>query len=426
MIVYFDTNIFIRGKYHLNIGKFKAIQNLLKSGKIEIIYTSATIGEIEKNLSQDLSCEIESYNRCLKKEIPIISNENYNIVALDKGIIINDMKKKISDFFNQKGVHEIPLGVIKAEKIMEDYFMKKPPFEDQKPYEFKDAIMIYAIKDYLHKNLEPIVVVSGDDGFLNAFSDVYDIKTFKDLESFLKYANDDIMQEAVDTAVNNGKVDEILLDRIQSLSVFCDEFVDFECEISSIEINSCSSSYIDVEDESYSKNKSEKYYTVVADVSVNVCISSIISYIDEDMSYYDKEEDRYLFEKRLTEERVDNVDIDIPLQFDILLADGKATIEQISQVQVTPEPYIEINEYTCESRTKLEDKIIGEETIEYCSQCGAIIIKPTSFYTYNMEPLCSSCIKDDIYGSVCPECGYKYPFSMMINGFCEKCEQEKD
>ena len=73
MVVYFDTNIFIRGKYHLNIGKFKAIQNLLKSGKIEIIYTSATIGEIEKNLTQDLSCEIESYNRCLKREIQIIS-----------------------------------------------------------------------------------------------------------------------------------------------------------------------------------------------------------------------------------------------------------------------------------------------------------------------------------------------------------------
>ena len=426
MVVYFDTNIFIRGKYHLNIGKFKAIQNLLKSGKIEIIYTSATIGEIEKNLTQDLSCEIESYNRCLKKEIPIISKENYNIVELDKDTLINDMKKKIYDFFHQKGVHEIPLGTIEAEKIMEDYFMKKPPFEDQKPNEFKDAIMIYAIKDYLHKSLEPIVVVSGDVGFLNAFSGMDDIIPLKDLESFLKRANDDIVQEAVDTAVENGMADETLLDRIQSLSVFCDEFVDFECEEFSIAIKYRSSSYIDVEDESDSKDKSEKYYTVIADVSVTSRISSIISYIDEDMSYYDKEEGRYLFEKRLAEERIDNVDINIPIQFDIILADGKATIEKISNVHVTPEPYIEINEYTCESQTQLEEELIGEDNIEFCSQCGAIIIKPASFYTYNMEPLCSNCIKDDIYGSVCPECGYKYPHSMMINGFCENCEQDKD
>ena len=373
-----------------------------------------------------MSCEIESYNRCLKKEIPIISKENYNIVALDKDTIINDMKKKVSDFFHQKGVHEIPLGIIEAEKIMEDYFMKKPPFEDQKPYEFKDAIMIYAIKDYLHKSLEPIVVVSGDDGFLNAFSDMYDITTFKDLESFLKYANDDIMQEAIDKAVDNGVADEILLEKIQSLSVFCDEVVDFECEKLSIEIVSCSSSYIDVEIESNNNDKSEKYYTVVADVSVNVRISSIISYLDEDMSYYDKEEERYLFEKRLAEERIDNVDINIPLEFEILLADGKATIEQISQAQVKPEPYIEINDYTCETRYQLEEKIIGEENIDHCSQCGSIIKKPVSFYTYKMEPLCSKCMQDDSDGSVCSECGYKFPHSMMINGFCKNCEQDKD
>ena len=122
MIVYFDTNIFIRGKYHLNTGKFKAIQNLMNSEKIEVIYSSATIGEIEKNLSQDLSCEVDLYNKFLKKEIPIISRENYNLVELDKEKIIDDMKNKVHDFFRQKGTYEIPLGQIEAQGVMEDYF----------------------------------------------------------------------------------------------------------------------------------------------------------------------------------------------------------------------------------------------------------------------------------------------------------------
>ena len=60
---------------------------------------------------------------------------------------------------------------------MEDYFSKKPPFEDQKPYEFKDAIIIYAIKHYYHdNNNEPIIVVSNDISFLAAFDDLPDIE----------------------------------------------------------------------------------------------------------------------------------------------------------------------------------------------------------------------------------------------------------
>lgn len=427
MIVYFDTNIFIRGKYHLNTGKFKAIQNLMNSEKIEVIYTSATIGEIEKNLSQDLSCEVDLYNKFLKKEIPIISRENYNLVELDKEKIIDDMKNKVHDFFRQKGTYEIPLGQIEAQSLMEDYFSKKPPFEDQKPYEFKDAIIIYAIKHYYHdNNNEPIIVVSNDIGFLAAFDDLPDIEFFRDLASFLKYANDDIMQRAVDEAIEDGKVDAILKEIIQSLSVFCDEFVDFECEEFSIDLESASSFYIDVENESDNIDKTEKYDTVVADVSATINISSIISYIDEEASYYDKKEGRYLFEKRIVEERIDDLDIDIPLQFDILLAYGKATIEKIRKVNVTPEPYIEISEYSCVSRIKLEDSTIVEDNVKYCSQCGAIIKTLVSFHTYKMEPLCSNCIKTDSYGSVCPECGYKYPNTMMINGFCERCEQERD
>ena len=278
MIVYFDTNIFIRGKYHLNTGKFKAIQNLMNSEKIEVIYTSATIGEIEKNLSQDLSCEVDLYNKFLKKEIPIISRENYNLVELDKEKIIDDMKNKVHDFFRQKGTYEIPLGQIEAQGLMEDYFSKKPPFEDQKPYEFKDAIIIYAIKHYYHdNNNEPIIVVSNDIGFLAAFDDLPDIESFRDLASFLKYANDDIMQRAVDEAIEDGKVDAILKEIIQSLSVFCDEFVDFECEEFSIDLESASSFYIDVENESDNIDKTEKYSTVVADVSATINISSIIS-----------------------------------------------------------------------------------------------------------------------------------------------------
>lgn len=49
---------------------------------------------------------------------------------------------------NQNRAESFLLQEIDMEEIMQDYFEKKAPFETQKPNEFKDAIMIKALKNY--------------------------------------------------------------------------------------------------------------------------------------------------------------------------------------------------------------------------------------------------------------------------------------
>ncbi len=424
MIVYFDTNIYIGAKYHFNSGKFKAVQNLIRTGKIELIYTSATLGEIEKNLAQDVANEVTIYNKCVKKSMPIIAKENFNLTILDVEAVSSEMKKRVHDFFHQEGITEIPLSNIEAGELMKWYFKKEPPFEDQKPFEFKDAIMIHAIKQYYKLINSPIIIVSADKGFLASFRGSDDIICFNDLVAFLKFANASVLQDAVDNAVETEKVETMLNGIIHSLAITSDEYSDFECHSSYVTLNSAMASYIDVVNEN--DKKAEKEYTVISDISVDIGIRMIASYRDEDNSYFDKEEQRYLFEKRITEERIDEVSIDIPLQFDIKLSNGEAIVQSISAPSVTPPLVIEISDDTLTHTQTIEETDKSFDEVTYCSQCGKIIGREAQFFTSEYAPLCSKCIRDDAYGSVCPRCGLKYPTEMTINGLCEQCAKETD
>ena len=242
MLVYFDTNIYIGAKYHFNSGKFKAVKNLIRTGKIELLYTSATLGEIEKNLAQDVANEVAVYNKCVKKNIPIIAQENFNLSLLDVEIVSSEMKKRVHDFFHQEGITEIPLSNIEASELMKWYFKKEPSFEDQKPYEFKDAIMIHAIKQFSEATNNQIIIVSADKGFLAAFRNSEDIICVNDLVAFLKYANASVLQDAVDNAMGTEQVEQILNEIIHSLAITSDEYSDFEYHSSYVTLNSAMAS----------------------------------------------------------------------------------------------------------------------------------------------------------------------------------------
>ena len=425
MLVYFDTNIFVAGNYHLNTGKFNAVQNLIKSGRIEFLYTSATLGEIEKNLSQDIHEDVIQYNQA-KNKIKVITKEGFVPIKLNEEQILGKMKSRIRSFFSQQGVTEIPLEQISTEELMNQYFNKIPPFEKQKPDEFKDAIMIHAIKCYQKRIQDSIIIVSGDSGFTSAFRGNTDFKCFSSLVDFLKYANESVLQNAVDYAIENGDANELLFSILESLSVFCDDYADFECDDFEIESFSAFSLYINIISETENKEKDEKYYTVTSDIFVTANVYSTLSYRNEEESYYDKEEERYLFEKYVIEERGDQVDVEIPLQFDIVLRNGSPVIKKISKCDVTPEPSIEIDGYTNYYSNILDEQGFSDDELEFCSECGRILGHQAPYLSYQDEPICHECMKDDRDRSLCPHCGKLYPNDMMISGFCESCSEILD
>ena len=303
MIVYLDTNAYIGAKYQFNNGKLNTLKNLIKTGEITLLYSSAIIGEVNENIEKDISEEVNEYNRLLHKKLPILKLEDkYNLQKIDIDEAILNVKNKSNDFFSLEGTKKISLNPLDAEKIMEDYFQGNAPFEEKKPHEFKDAIMINAIKNYQTTVNEPIHIVSHDVGFKKAFEGNDNFKVFDFLSELLQYYYIGEFRETmkyIAKVVENGNFDIEIKEYIENQDIYLDYYSQYECE--SKNIKEITSRLLYIEEE-----KGIKHAVISSDITLEIDII----YRDEDTSYYDKESNTYLIENYIhaVEEHVVNIE----------------------------------------------------------------------------------------------------------------------
>ena len=65
MIVFLDTNVYMSAKYRFKEKYFSKLRSLISNGEMQVIYTSATRGEVEQHIREDIKTEVENYNRCV-------------------------------------------------------------------------------------------------------------------------------------------------------------------------------------------------------------------------------------------------------------------------------------------------------------------------------------------------------------------------
>ena len=149
MIVYLDTNVYIGAKYQFSKDKFSTLRSLIADGMVQIIYSSVTQGEVEQHIRTKVKDGVTSYNRVLRKELPsLIPITKFNLGEIKIEDAVDAVVGGLSEFLSLDGVIKIDLNPLDAEQMMDDYFQCRLPFENKKPYEFKDAIMINAIRNY--------------------------------------------------------------------------------------------------------------------------------------------------------------------------------------------------------------------------------------------------------------------------------------
>ena len=160
MIVFLDSNIYIGAKYRVDSGRFKSLRLLLEHGDVQILYTSINAGEIKQHIRKDIEEGVQAYNKVLKdRSVLLTADPEYHLSKLspEEGIIC--LEEKIGEFLNLPGVSCVPIDPINAEELMQDYFDQRPPFESKKPDEFKDAIIIHALREYSKTVDDEIVVI---------------------------------------------------------------------------------------------------------------------------------------------------------------------------------------------------------------------------------------------------------------------------
>ncbi len=191
--VLIDTCIYKQMQY-----KFKEPYNLtldllkqqIDINKIEILMPIIVKKEIEKHLTPN----IEQINTHLKNAIkeatrnyPWFIDQYYDFKL--KAIIKDDTLDTFKSFIKIFKCKVIPLSYLSIEKVFEDYFKDKYPFESKKnkKNEFPDACSINMIKNYLKNDLKNLLVITTDDGFKNSFPKY--VKVFSSINQMLSFLN---------------------------------------------------------------------------------------------------------------------------------------------------------------------------------------------------------------------------------------------
>ena len=190
MIAYLDTNVYIGAGYKFSSEKFATLRSLIANGDVSIIYSSATQGEVEQHINDDIRTAVTKYNRVLRKELSaLMCTEDFALNKIDEAHVVASIKDAFADFLSLDGVTKIDLNPLDAERLMQSYFALEAPFETKKPHEFKDAIMINAVKQYQKKVHDQIVIVSDDSGFRKAFEGDDNFVTIQYLGDLIKMCN---------------------------------------------------------------------------------------------------------------------------------------------------------------------------------------------------------------------------------------------
>jgi len=422
MLLYLDTNAYIGANYIFGAENMGRLNKLIEAGEVTLLYTSATVGEVEQHLADDISAAVQKYNRVLRKEMPSLKyTENYLLKELNVQKAVEAVKAKAKAFFEQEHSLCISLNPLDGELLIKDYFSGVAPFEKKKPNEFKDAIMINAVKNYQKSIGEIVYIVSSDEGFRKAFGGNENFVCFEFLSGFLKHFN---MQretlpkitECIINAIENAEFDEVIKDYLQNIDVYRGYYGQWEYE--DIVIDQISEELMYVE---------EKSGQWCASVSVDVELTIDITYRDEENSYFDKEEGVYLIENYIHALEKHNVTVEVLMVCDI----KKNEEDEYELIDVSVEDSIktlDIDEDTLIDSEEIDSVLEEEPDLEYCSQCGKVLGRTANgaYFDYYGNPLCDKCMQVDNEGDICPMCGRKIPYEFMMSGFCEDCAPEAD
>lgn len=423
MVVYLDTNVYIGAKYIFDCGNFGTLKNLIAAGKITVLYTSATIREVKQHIETDIGTAITQYNRLLRKDMPILIDEPlYNLTNLDVEQVVNSVTDKLDTFSNIVGVEQISLNPLDGEKLVADYFNQIPPFESKKPNEFKDAIMINAIKQFQSTAQSQICIVSNDDGFKKSFENDANFVTFNFLSEFLRYYNQSeiglaTISEFLSDIIASGELDDAIEEYLSDFDVDRGDYGEWHCDGGEIDEISCELLYIEEVDGKY-----------VANISVDVGIDIDITYRDEDTSYYDKEEGAYLIEHFIHATEKHCTAMELMVVCDIKNDEETMELVDYNIIKDNKNKYINLDEGTLHDREEIENTLHEEPDLVYCNECGALLGRTQDgvCFDYSGNPLCSKCAVTNSNGSICPACGLKVPQEYMMSGFCKDCSPEFD
>lgn len=400
LVVFLDSNEYKRCGHNFSSTPMRKLQELVDKNVIRLISTTVVYGEVSEHIEEDVEAFLGAQKKLAQKAGGVQNISEYRDII--RKINSDDIKQKaqqaFASFIASTQCEILSCNGIDNDALLRDYFSKHPPFEERvdKAAEFKDAFISYTLKRYAEKNDIRVKVVSADKGFCASFNGNDRFQVFEKSEELFSYITriEEISRQnatTIQSYVNQNNVYSTLAskieDTIQSFGVWVDG-ADEDCDVINVDVKNICLSYIDDIEE----------HMISAHFDVIVVLTVDYSCIDEDNSYWDKEEGAYLFlatsELRIIKE--------LQLDFSITLSVDDGDEGQIRSVN-------DIEEIVIEEDTRYGIRIEPEDDDQI------EVLRSSLDETADEEYVPGAY-------NTCPDCGRKINFENDGgNGFCIHC-----
>lgn len=299
--VFLDTNIYEESNFSFQNGKFTKLKELTESESVILLYNEVVYREVRQHIAEYVKAAAGEYNAAIKNRgfAPFRNNKNWEkqLTLLDEKKLINEQWQAWDDYLEDCHAIKIPTNNVDVDIILDKYFKRQLPFEDKKQNEFKDAVTIESIRKYFeilrdNEFAESIYVAAADKGFRRSFRDDKEIVAFDSLNKFLNYViiHTIYLAEAVNRQMENDVIDEFIkdniVDEVYAANCDIDDCYD-KFDIISVEYIGYKVGYINIVEDSFAE--------ATLEITTKICVE--YTERDEENSYYDKEDGRYLFEE---------------------------------------------------------------------------------------------------------------------------------
>lgn len=410
----------------------KVFQNLKKhisNNKLVLFTHEIAIREVVKHIHEQIPKQLDGYRKIQKcKELVLLKNvRKYKNVfgEIDNNQVIKDIIKEFKVKLSDIGIQVIKTGNISVKKILNNYFLVKPPFGETKKSEFPDAIMLESIQNNFN-NIDNIHILATDPDWENVCKENnYTIhKTFSSLSDYLnqqfEVANkiqQFINEQSIQTYLESNvlKMIENLNFEIDGREIDRKGYVygyDYECfELKYVNIIGRRISHIEDIDFRKEEENNVLYATVL--IRYNIRAYFDCHYNNMDNSVWDSEAKEYIYLDKETVTEIHKMLLFARVEI-YRDKDSNFTVKSIDALNC--DENIELNSMTLLKRiykcNNYDDGFHYERQFE-CPNCGnEIIVELISDDTecVNTDELnmgAQNQYEIDVHGE-CPSCNCKY------------------
>lgn len=303
-----DTNIFIENKFDFNIDSTLGVLiKKTRNNEIKLVLSNIVVEEVKKHLHENID-KISKITKQVGKDLRKIFPDQYlkdiglreYLKKTDKNQLDQNAIDDFKQFLEDCDAEILDTTGLDFEKILEDYFYCRLPFEnnENKRKEFPDAIIVQEIRERFPDN-EIVAIVSKDNGLKEACGKRGNYMIFDSLGDLYREINESKTpyQKAAEKILKDTNhilktISEMIAeDCIEVYGLSSDSNGDFyghdynefyinKCEISNIKIHA-----VEDLDEAW----------ITAFIWVNGIISVDCYFEDFDNSPWDPEKKEYVF-----------------------------------------------------------------------------------------------------------------------------------